>query len=257
MTNCTIQTTSDYGAAREEGNKVMADIARDQPHRGLFLCIEGGDGSGKSTQLKLLASRIEQTGLTLKHMQFPRYGQPSAELVELYLHNEFGDATKLDPRLASLSYAIDRLAASPEITSALNAGTMVLTGRFTASNMAHQGAKILDHTKRVAFFTWLENLEHTIMNIPSPDYHFVLHLPAEIALERVAGRDDGTETGKKVDGHETDLGYQQQAEQTYLDLVATFPDRFGLIECMDSDRARSPQEIHEEIWTKVQGMFLL
>jgi dTMP kinase len=222
--------------------------------KGLFLCIEGGDGSGKSTQHKLLAGRIEQEGFNLKRMQFPRYGQPSAELVELYLHNEFGDATKLDPRLASLPYAIDRLAASPEITRALDAGTMVLTGRFTASNMAHQGAKILDQTKRKAFFTWLENLEHTIMGIPLPDYHFVLHLPAAIALQRVAGRDDGTATGKEIDGHETNLDYQQQAEQTYLDLVATFPERFGLIECMDGDRPRTPQEIHEEIWTKIQGM---
>lgn len=233
----------------------MADMLEQRLRTGLFLCIEGGDGSGKSTQYELLAGRLKREGHELFQVQFPRYGQPSAELVELYLHNEFGDATKLDPRLASLPYAIDRLAASREINQALSEGTTVLAGRFTASNMAHQGAKFTDRTERIQFFTWLENLEHTIMEIPRPDYHFVLHLPASIALQRVAGRDDGSATGKKIDGHETSLDYQKRAEQTYLDLAATFPDRFGLIACMDGDRARTPEEIHEEIWTKTKGLF--
>lgn len=218
--------------------------------KGLFLCIEGGDGSGKSTQHELLAARLEAEGHSLLRLNFPRYGQPSAELVELYLHGEFGDATKLDPRLASLPYAIDRLAAVPEITNALKAGTIALTGRFTASNMAHQGAKLPDTSKRRQFFTWLANLEYGIMGIPEPDYHIVLHLPAAIALQRVQERHD---TGvKKLDGHETDLAYQTRAEQTYVDLADTFPDRFGLIACMDGERPRSAQEIHEEIWHKVQ-----
>nr|AIA14998.1 thymidylate kinase [uncultured bacterium] len=222
--------------------------------QGLFICIEGGDGSGKSTQHELLAARIEQAGRQLLRVNFPRYGQPSAALVERYLRNEFGDATKLDPQLASLPYAIDRLAASPEITAALEQGSMVLAGRFSASNMAHQGAKFADRRERVVFFTWLHDLEQGIMGIPEPDYHFVLHLPADIALQRVQKRDDGTAGGKKVDGLESSLSYQQQAEQTYLDLVDTFPDRFGIIECMDGDRPRTPQEIHEEIWQKLNGL---
>jgi dTMP kinase len=222
--------------------------------KGLFLCIEGGDGTGKSTQHELLAQRIEQAGKPLLRVNFPRYGQPSAELAEMYLRNEFGDATKLDPRLASLPYAIDRLAASPEIRQALSEGTLVLAGRFSASNMAHQGAKFGSHEERKAFFEWLENLEHKIMGIPEPDYHFVLHLPARIALERVAKRDDGSSNGKKIDGLETDLAYQERAEQTYLDLIETFPKRFGVVECMDGNRARTPEEIHEEIWGRVQGL---
>jgi len=221
--------------------------------KGLFLCIEGGDGSGKSTQHELLAARIEKEGHPLLRVNFPRYGQPSAELVELYLHGEFGDPTKLDSRLASLPYAIDRLAASPEIRSALDAGTPVLAGRFSASNMAHQGAKFTDKAERLKFFTWLHALEHDIMKIPEPDYHFVLHLPAKIALERITKRDDGTATGKKMDGHET-LEFQERSEQTYLDLVETFPERFGLIECMDSSRPRTTEEIHEEVWAKVKEL---
>jgi dTMP kinase len=221
--------------------------------KGLFLCIEGGDGSGKSTQHELLAAHIEKEGHPLLHVNFPRYGQPSAELVELYLHGGFGDPTKIDSRLASLPYAIDRLAASPEIQAALDAGTLVLAGRFSASNMAHQGAKFTGKAERLKFFTWLHNLEHVIMKIPEPDYHFVLHLPAKIALERITKRDDGTATGKKMDGHET-LDFQERSEQTYLDLAETFPERFGIIECMDGSRARTAEEIHEEVWAKVKEL---
>jgi dTMP kinase len=220
--------------------------------KGLFLGIEGGDGSGKGTQHDLLAKRLEQAGKPLLTVDFPRYGQPSAELVELYLNNEFGDATKLDPRLASLPYAIDRLAASPQIHGALAAGKIVLANRFSASNMAHQGAKFQTSEERTVFFKWLENLEHGIMGIPEPDYHFILHLPAKIAQERVLQKTDRSYTTKKLDGHEADLAYQERAEQTYLDLAKTFPSRFGLIECMDDDRARTPEEIHEAIWAKLQ-----
>lgn len=224
--------------------------------RGLFLCIEGGDGSGKGTQHELLAERLRSEGKALLTVDFPRYGQPSAELVGLYLNNEFGDATRLDPRLASLPFAIDRLAAKSEIEAALAAGKVVLANRFTASNMAHQGAKFATRKERVKFFKWLGELEHDIMGIPEPDYHFVLHVPAEIAQARVLKKADRTYTTKKLDGHEANLAYQERAEQTYLDLITTFPNRFGNIECVVDGYEKTPQEIHEEIWAKVKELAL-
>jgi len=219
--------------------------------KGLFLCIEGSDGTGKGTQHELLAKHLGAEHIPTLLVDFPRYGQPSAELIECYLHNEFGDATKLDPRLASLPYAIDRLAASPQITSALGQGTWVLANRFAASNMAHQGAKFSAQEKRIDFFKWLARLEYDIMNIPEPDYHFILHLPAKTAQERIQHR-AAQDAGRALDAHEMDVTHLERAEQTYLDLASAFPDRFGLIECMDGERARSAEEIHEEIWHKVQ-----
>lgn len=221
---------------------------------GLFLCIEGGDGSGKGTQYDLLVNRLQAEKRPLLKVDFPRYGQPSAELVGLYLNNEFGDATKLDPRLASLPFAIDRLAAKQEIEEARSIGKLVLANRFSASNMAHQGAKFTERKDRLAFFGWLHNLEHDIMGIPEPDYHFVLHVPAAIAQQRVLKKADRSYTTKKLDGHEASLAYQEQAEQTYLDLVDTFPDKFGLIECVDGNYEKTPDEIHEEIWSRVKEL---
>jgi len=220
----------------------------------LFLCIEGGDGSGKGTQYQLLAERLQKERVPLLQVDFPRYGQPSAELVGRYLNNDFGDATKLDPQLASLPYAIDRLAAKPEIEAALGSGKTVLANRFSASNMAHQGAKLASSAKRRAFFQWLHELEHGIMGIPEPDCYLVLHVPAAIAQQRVLQKADRSYTSKKLDGHEADLQYQQRAEQTYLDLVTTFPKRFILIECVDGDYQKTPEEIHNEIWNQIQEL---
>jgi dTMP kinase len=222
--------------------------------QGLFLCVEGSDGSGKGTQYSLLTERLTAEKQPFLPVDFPRYGKPSAELVEAYLDNEFGDATALDPRLASLPYAIDRLAASKEIVAALASGKTVLANRFAASNMAHQGAKFSERQQRVNFFKWLARLEYEIMGIPEPDYHFVLHLPATIAYERITKRVAADKTTRKLDAHEKDIVYLKRAEQTYLDLVDTFPDRFGLIACMDGNRARSADEIHEEIWEKLRRL---
>lgn len=222
--------------------------------RGLFLCLEGGDGSGKGTQHLLLVKKLQSTATPLLQVDFPRYGEASAKPVEWLLNSEFGDPTQLDPRLASLPFAIDRQVASPEILRALNVGKLVLANRFTASNMAHHGAKFADRQKRISFFNWLHDFEHQTMGIPEPDYHFVLHVPAAIARERILQKATRSYTAEKFDGLEVNLEYQQRVEQTYLDLAETFPDKFGLVECVEDTYQRTPQEIHEEIWSRVQEL---
>jgi dTMP kinase len=222
--------------------------------KGQFICIEGGDGSGKGTQHKLLLKRLQAEGRDVEAADFPQYGKPSAELVELYLNNEFGDATKVDPRIASMFFAVDRLAAKERIEARRNAGALILANRFTASNMAHQGAKFIDRTKRIAFFHWLHTTEHDIMHIPEPDYHFILHVPAAIAQQRVLQKATRGYTDKKLDGHEVNLDYQKQAEETYLDLAKTFPDRFAVIECVEAQYEKTSDEIHQEIWTQMENL---
>ncbi|TAH36746.1 dTMP kinase [Candidatus Saccharibacteria bacterium] len=219
--------------------------------RGLFLCIEGGDGSGKTTEHAMLAKQLRSAGYTVETVDFPQYGQPSAELVTAYLNNEFGPATELDPRLASVLFAIDRLAAKDHIQAALDQGAFVLANRFTASNMAHQAAKIQDEAKQVEFFRWVHQFEHGVLGIPEPDHHFLLHLPAATALQRIKNRASRSGSGKSLDGHETDLDYQVRAEKRYLGLAATFPEKFTVIECVDDTHEKTPQEINSEIWEYV------
>jgi len=215
---------------------------------GLFLCLEGSDGTGKGTQHELLVNRLIEENYDVLQLDFPQYGQPSAELAELYLNNTFGNAVDLHPKLASLCFAVDRLEAKDRIIQAKQLGSIVLANRFSASNMAHQAAKFDLRQDRVDFFNWLHNWEHDIMGIPEPDQYLLLRLPAAIAQQRVLQKQQRSYTDSKLDGHEADLAYLKRAENTYQDLADTFPDNFIVVDCVDGDYEKSASEIHEEIW---------
>src|SRR5687767_7311909 len=106
--------------------------------QGVFIVIEGSDGSGKSTQLKLIKERLEAAGHQVELFDFPQYDQPSSYFVRRYLEGAYGKADDVGPYTSSLFYALDRYEAAPHIKKALQAGKIVLSDRFTGSNMGHQ-----------------------------------------------------------------------------------------------------------------------
>ena len=109
--------------------------------KGLFLAIEGVDGSGKATQVAKLKEKLEQQGYQVEVVDFPRYKEESSYHVRAYLAGEYGTAEELGPFTPSLFYALDRYDASAAIRQALSENKIVIAVRFTASNMAHQGQK--------------------------------------------------------------------------------------------------------------------
>ncbi|TAK03954.1 hypothetical protein EPO34_02230 [Patescibacteria group bacterium] len=219
-----------------------------------FIVIDGTDGAGKKTQTELLIARMEREGLPVHAVSFPRYGNPSAYFVEKFLRGGYGAAADNMGKRASLFYAMDRFDAAPEIRNALGEGKHVVTDRYVASNMGHQGSFMTDLAQRDAYFAWNDELEHGILGIPRPDLNVVLHVPAEIAigLKRQAGGKDGK---SGLDIVESDIEYLRAGERCYLDIAARFP-RFRLVECMDGDRLRSREEIHELVWKTVSEFFL-
>src|ERR1700693_2293629 len=94
--------------------------------RGKLIALEGIDGSGKLTQLDLLAREIDARGLATFRISFPRYESFFGKLVGRYLNGEFGALDAVDPHLSALLYAGDRLEANPEIETALSSGKVVL-----------------------------------------------------------------------------------------------------------------------------------
>jgi len=214
--------------------------------KGGFIVIEGTDGTGKATQTQKLVEYLKKEGKQVETFDFPQYGQPSCHFVESYLNGKYG--TDVNPYTASLFYALDRYGASVKIKQALAEGKIVVSNRYVASNMGHQGAKIDDAKQRQDYFNWNDHLEYNILAIPRPDLNIVLHVPAEIAQNLVDQKGSRAYVGgQKRDLHEKDIAHLKRAEQVYLEMTKIFPENFTLINCMDKDKLMSIDEIHTKI----------
>lgn len=216
--------------------------------KGKFIVIEGTDGSGKSEQFKLLKSRLEENGHTVTIFDFPQYEKESSFFVRQYLNGAYGGWKDVGPFKASLFYAMDRFDISPKIREAINRGEIVISNRYVGSNLGHQGSK-LSRSERTDFFEWDYNLEFQILSIPKPDLNIVLHVPADVAQALVNKKGEREYLkGKKRDIHEDDINHLKAAEETYLQIVDTWPKEYKLIECVENGNLLSIAEIHEKVW---------
>lgn len=220
--------------------------------KGVFIVIDGQDGTGKATQTKLLVARMQQEGLDVETISFPQYGQKSAGALEEYMSGAYGAAHEVGPYKASVLYAVDRFDAAKRIDDWLAAGKNVIADRFVGSNMGHQGSKIADPEERRRYFSWNEEFEHGIMGIPKPDLNIVLHIPIEVSLrlmnERAATGNQKHDLKKDI--HEADPDHLKKAAEAYLDLVDHI-DYFHAIECIENGALLSPEAIHERIWNTI------
>ncbi len=227
-------------------------MALGQPNNGLFLVIEGSDGSGKGTQLKLLEERLKNNGYDIATFDFPRYDEPSSYFVKEYLNGAYGSAEAVGPYTGSLFYALDRYQAAPQIRDALNQGKIVLANRFTASNMAHQGTKFTNTEERRGYFIWIDNLEYIMMQIPRPDQNIVLRVPAEVSQQLIDQKGERNYTDKKRDLHEADLNHLKRSVAVYDDLCQMFPKDFKAIDCVRNNQLLDINIINDMLWETIQ-----
>lgn len=221
-----------------------------QVEPGKFIVIEGTDGTGKTTQVKLLAETLASYDYDGVIFDFPQYTNVSSALLDNYLKGVYG---QLNPEAASILYAVDRFDASYSVREHLNDGKIVLANRYVTSNAGLQGAKIFDAQERIRFFKWLDHLEYTTFNIPRPDLTIILHLPVEMTLELM--KQGNKDKGTVPDIHETDLEHLKRAEQVYLEIAGLFPNT-KLVECSENGVLLTPQEIHVKIWELIRRIVL-
>ena len=146
---------------------------------------------------------------------------------------------------------MDRYDASFDFKKLLDNGEIVVSNRYTSSNMGHQGSKFSTPEKRRAYFEWLDIYEHGVFKIPRPNLTIILHVPPEYAqnlLEKKAARK--YINGQARDLLESDMGHQKRAEQTYLEMAKMFPN-YKLIECVRDGEMMSVEEIHKLIWQNI------
>ena len=226
--------------------------ANTMPARGKFIVLEGIDGSGKRTQLEMLARAFTSRGLAFTRVSFPRYDGFFGKLIARFLNGEFGPLDAVDPHFSALLYAGDRLDAKPGLESNLAAGRTLLADRYIASNLAHQTARI-PAAKRAEFLQWLKQLEYQVYALPPEDLVIYLRVPPAEAQRLVGEKGPRDYTKLQRDLQESNLEHLQAASDVY-DQLACQPN-WVKIECYDSATGaiRAPEEIHREILKAVEA----
>ncbi|MGY0394804.1 dTMP kinase [Fusobacterium sp. SYSU M8A802] len=221
---------------------------------GRVIVIEGTDSSGKETQTKRLFERLERDGIKIKKLSFPNYESPACEPVKMYLAGAFGDkALDINPYPVSTMFAIDRYASyKMEWESFYKSEGVVITDRYTTSNMVHQASKIEDKEKKEEYLNWLEDLEYKKMNIPAPDLVIFLNMPTEMAVKLMAERKNKITGEEKKDIHEQDTNYLKKSYENACEIARKY--EWKEIKCVDEERLKTIEEIGEEIYSIVRDI---
>src|SRR5664279_595228 len=196
--------------------------------------IEGVDGAGKSTQIKLLNDFFSKKGYSCEYMHFPRTETPYfGELIARFLRGEFGSLNHVDPYLVAMIYAGDRKDASELIYGWLKEGKIVLLDRYTYSNIAYQCAKLKKPADQANLMKWILDLEFRHFAIPRPDLNIFLDVPSAFAennlLNARTGSDRDYLNGTR-DIHEESITFQKNVRDIYLRVSKT-DNRLAVIDC--------------------------
>jgi dTMP kinase len=218
------------------------------PPRGKLIVLEGIDGSGKGTQMDMLARALEAHGIAYARLSFPRYEGFFGKMAAQFLNGEFGPLGAVDPHFSALLYAGDRLESKPEMEAALAEGKILLADRYIGSNLAHQGAR-MPARKRAAFLDWLMRLEYEIYGLPREDLVIYLRVPPGQARRLVGKKAARQYTKRKRDLQEANLAHLKAASALY-DELAHQPN-WMRIECAEpagrgTASLRTPEAIHQE-----------
>ena len=215
---------------------------------GKLIVIEGTDGSGKSTQFRLMSEHLEKDGVSFKHIVFPRYDQESSALIRMYLGGQFGSRpSDVNAYAASSFYAVDRYASyKMDWGTWYESGGVVLSDRYTTSNAVHQASKVPE-CERAKYMDWLYDFEYDKLGLPRPDLTIYLDVPTDFTEKMLRHREQATNT--KADIHEQDMTYLATCRKT----GRAAAEHYGwtIIQCVENGTMRSMEDIHQEIYRHV------
>ena len=217
---------------------------------GKLIVIEGTDGSGKSTQFRLLTDRLQQEGHAFKQLEFPQYGEPSSALIKMYLGGEFGsNPSDVNAYAASVFFSVDRYASYKKFWGQwYEEGGLVLSARYTTSNAVHQASKMPEDQQQ-DFLAWLYEFEYGKMGLPKPDLVIYLDVPTDFTEKMMRSREAATNT--HADIHEQDLEYLATCRRAGK-AAAKFYD-WTVIDCVHNGAMRTIEDIQEEIYRHVMA----
>lgn len=215
---------------------------------GKLIVLEGTDGSGKSTQFRLLTARLKQEQRDFRKLVFPQYSEPSSALIRMYLDGEFGThPSDVNAYAASVFFAVDRYASFKKVWGDYyRQGGLIVSDRYTTSNAVHQTSKEPE-ASRPAFLEWLYDLEYNRMGLPRPDLVLYLDVPTDFTQALMRRREEETHT--QADIHEQDAAYLATCRE--IGRAAAKFYGWTVIDCVKNGRMRTIEDIHEEIYRHV------
>lgn len=203
--------------------------------RGIFITLEGGDGSGKTTQAERLERWLGERGRTVVRTREPGGTDVGVEVREIVLHHR-GD---IAPRAEALLYAADRAHhVATVVRPALERGDVVIQDRYVDSSVAYQGAgRVLDPREVRGLSNWAtEGL--------MPDLTLLLDLPPEVARERL----DVART--RYDRLEAEAAtFHDRVRAAYLEIAESDPARIAVV-----DATRPVDDIAAEVRKLVERL---
>jgi dTMP kinase len=215
----------------------MADTAvKRTPGRGRFITFEGGEGSGKSTQIKTLAQRLDAAKLRAIVTREPG-GSPGAEIIRHLVLSGMGKLLGPDAETLLFAAARDDHVRSV-IQPALNQGTWVLCDRFSDSTRVYQGR--VGHVAPEL----LSAMERVTIGDLKPDLTVILDVPVEIGMQRAAAR-RGSGAPDRFEAE--DVQFHQQLREAYRQIAADEPQRCVLI-----DATADATTVAANIWAAVR-----
>ena len=212
-----------------------------------FIVIEGLDGSGKSTQLRLLRTYLERESIPYKYLHFPRLEEGIyGNLIARFLRGEMGANDQVDPYLVALIFAGDRSDAASMIQGWMDNGFLVIVDRYVYSNIAFQCAKLDDPEAQNRLRDWILEFEFTTNKLPRPNLNLFLNVPLDFTRNQLKNDRDGDDRSYlegALDIHEENLDFQDRVRQVYLSLQHHVED-LKFIDCQDEKGAmRTPESI--------------
>lgn len=228
-------------------------IEKIKKRKGKLIVIDGGDGSGKTTQAELLVSYLKEMKIPVKYVDFPQYYKSfHGKTVAKFMRGEFGSMNEVSPYLASLAYALDRASIKREMDEFLAAGGIIVANRYATSSMAHQAAKCKTEKEQNEFLKWIYELEYKVHKVPKENLVIYLHVPWNIASTLTKKRAaQAYLKGMKEDIAERDLEHRKASEDMYLKLSKKHR-HWKTVECIEKGVLLSREEIFQQVVTLVK-----
>ena len=220
----------------------------------MFIVLEGLDGAGKSTQIRLLRDLLAERGVASEYVHFPRFDAPVyGELIARFLRGEFGGVNEVDPYLVALLFAGDRAEAGGMIREWLSEGRAVILDRYVWSNVGFQCAKLPAGEARERLARWILDLEFGHNALPRPDVSLFLDVPFSFTERKLAETREGDDRrylqGAR-DIHEDALDLQRRVREVYLSMAA----RDASLRVVDCSTPTGAMESPEGIFEKIRGV---